>query len=403
MNSVTLFVGIDYSDSFVQLCAEDEGGKVHVNRVCRNDWRAVVKAVEGKGMVKRAAIEACSGAADLAEELITHAGWHMELGHPHYVAKLKGSPDKTDFSDAHLLADLTRVGYLPRTWLPPAYIRDLRQLVGYRQSLVDERRAMKLRVGALLREHRVKTPAKMSRWTRAWIAFARHTEQLSEHARWIISQTLDQIAELDKRIAQAEGRLRLATVGDAMIEKLLRQEGIGEVTAWVLRAFIGTFDRFKTGKQLSRYCGLSPKNASSGGRQADAGLIKSSNKILRATIIQAAHRLIRTSVRWSKLARSLESRGKPKCVIVAAVGNRWMRKMFHEMRVGLRPTPRDLPHGATGSQGASSKMTCAAAEDKALLGSNPSAAAAPNGRGGPASVGPSSCSAGGPKRKILNG
>ena len=77
---------------------------------------------------------------------------------------------------------------------------------------------------------------------------------------------------------------------------------------------------------------LSPRNASSGGREADGGLIKSSNKILRATAIQAAHRLIRTSARWGKLAESLRRRGKPACVIAAAVGNRWMRRMFHEMK-----------------------------------------------------------------------
>jgi transposase len=325
-------IGLDYSDGFVQLCAMDQQGNVLLNRPCGNDWRELVRAVAGKGVVKRVAIEACSGAADLAEELVTHAGWHVELAHPHYVAKLKGSPDKTDFSDGRLLADLTRVGYLPRTWLAPAPVRDLRQLVGYRQQLVDQRRAMKLRVGALLREHRAKPPVKMSRWTKAWVNFARCTGQLSEHARWIVNQTLDQVLDLDQRIAGAEGRLRAAAAGDRIVEKLLRQEGVGEVTAWVLRAFVGTFGRFTSGKQLSRYCGLSPRNASSGGREADGGLIKSSNKILRATAVQAAHRLIRTSERWGRLAESMRRRGKPACVIAAAVGNRWMRRMFHEMR-----------------------------------------------------------------------
>jgi len=332
MNNVPLLLGLDYSDGFVQVCAMDEQAKVLVNRACRNDWRELVKAVEGKGVIKRVAIEACSGAADLAEELVTHAGWHVELAHPHYVAKLKGSPDKTDFSDSRLLADLTRVGYLPRTWLPPAYVRELRQLVGYRQQLVDQRRADKLRVGALLREHRVKTPKGLSRWSRPWVIFARSTTQLAEQARWIVNQVLDQVIELDGRIAQAHERLRLATAGDTIVAKLMQQEGVGEVTAWVLRAFIGSFGRFKNGKQLSRYCGMSPKNASSGARQADGGLIKSSNKILRATIVQAAHRLIRTRPRWAALARSLCARGKPACVIAAAVGNRWMRKMFHEMK-----------------------------------------------------------------------
>jgi len=271
MSSVPLMIGLDYSDHVVQLCAMDQLGDVLLNRACGNDWRELVKAVAGKGVVKRVAIEACSGAADLAEELMTHAGWHVELGHPHYVAKLKGSPDKTDFSDGRLLADLTRVGYLPRTWLPPAPVRDLRQLVGYRQQLVDQRRALKLRVGALLREHRAKPPAdaKVSRWSKAWVTFARRTEQLSAHARWIVNQTLDQVLELDGRIAGAAGRLRGAVAGDRIVAKLLTQEGVGEVTAWVLRAFVGTFGRFNSGKQLSRYCGLSPRNASSGGREAE--------------------------------------------------------------------------------------------------------------------------------------
>jgi transposase len=310
----------------------DEQANVLVNRACRNDWRELVKAVDGKGIVRRVAIEACSGAADLAQELITQAGWHVELAHPHYVAKLKGSPDKSDFTDSRLLADLTRVGYLPRTWLPPLFVRELRQLVGYRQQLVDQRRANKLRVGALMREHRVKAPKELSRWSRGWVMFARSTPQLGEQGRWIVNQVMDQVLDLDRRIATAELRLRETTANDTMTQKLMTQPGVGEVTAWVIRAFIGTFDRFHSGKQLSRYCGLSPKNASSGERQSDAGLIKSSNKILRATLIQAAHRLIRTAGRWSALAGSMRSRGKPACVIVAAVGNRWMRGMFHEMR-----------------------------------------------------------------------
>ena len=72
------------------------------------------------------------------------------------------------------------------------------------------------------------------------------------------------------------------------MSQLIALRGIGLTTAWALRAEIGRFDRFKSGKQLSRYCGLSPRNASSGNRQADAGLIKAGNELLRAVIIEAA-------------------------------------------------------------------------------------------------------------------
>jgi len=77
---------------------------------------------------------------------------------------------------------------------------------------------------------------------------------------------------------------------------------------------------------------MSPCNASSGEKVADAGLIDGCNKMLRMTIVQAAHRLIRTSRRWGELAASLRARGKAPCVIVGVVGNRWLRKLHHAMK-----------------------------------------------------------------------
>ena len=97
-------------------------------------------------------------AADFAEELVQD-GWHVDLAHPGYVSRMKRNPDKTDFSDARMLADLTRVGYLPRVWLAPHAVRELRRLVRYRQQLVDEQRKLKQRIGAMLRDQRHRTGA----------------------------------------------------------------------------------------------------------------------------------------------------------------------------------------------------------------------------------------------------
>ena len=336
-DNLQLFVGVDYHQDSVQVCVLDGQARVRLNRSLGNDWRQIreaVRSAEPAGRVSRVAIEACCGAADLAQELADHAGWDVALGHPAYVRKLKGSPDKTDYSDARLLADLVRVSYLPAAWLPPRHVRQLRQLVNYRGRLVAQRRADKLQVGALLRGQRVKFPEGLarSRWSRAWVAFARSTDRLDEQARWVLERTLEEVAHLDKRVAEADARLREAAAGDEVVAKLMRQEGVGEVTAWVLRAFAGDFGRFKSGKQLARYCGLSPRNASSGARAADAGLSDGCNKLLRATVVQAAHRLARTCPRWTKLSDSLRARGKTACVAAAAVGNRWLRNLYHAMK-----------------------------------------------------------------------
>jgi len=336
MSNLPVFVGLDYHQDSVQVCVLDQRGRVLMNRPAANDCAELARLVNPLGRVQRVGIEACCGAADLGQELVERLGWNVSLGHPASVARMKASPDKSDYSDGRLLADLTRVGYLPHVWLPPAYIRELRQLVNHRQRLVDHRRAIKLQVGAVLREQRVTIGRdRGSRWSKAWAASVRDNEQLSTHARWIVNDLLDELVHYGGKIAAVEGRLREAVVDDPVVARLMRQPGIGEVTAWVLRACIGDFARFKTAKQLARYCGMSPRNASSGEREADAGLIDACNKTLRATVVQAAHRLVRTVERWQKLAASLKARGKPTCVIIGAVGNRWVRTLHHVMKQEL--------------------------------------------------------------------
>jgi len=339
MNTLPIFVGLDYHQDSIQVCVLNQKGDVLLNRSVTNDSRELVRVIEPLGAVQRVGIEACCGAADLGQELVENFGWNVSLGHPTYVARLKSSPDKTDFSDGRLLADLTRVGYLPQVWLPPASIRDLRQLVNHRQRVVRHITSLKLQVGAALREQRVKIGSdRGSRWSQVWRSSVRDNAQLSETSRWIVNDLLDEIDHHQKKLMSITIRLRQTTASDPIVKLLMDQPGIGEVTAWVFRAFVGRFDRFKTGKQLSRYCGMSPCNASSGHKVSDAGLIDGCNPVLRATIVQASHRLIRTQKRWREMSDRMKRRGKASCVVVAAVGNRWLRKLHHVMKTATTST-----------------------------------------------------------------
>ena len=333
MSKVTVHVGLDYHKDSIQVCVMDPSGKILADRPCPNRAEAVVATVAAHGQDVHAAVEACSGSANLADELATRHGWILNLAHPGYVARMKQTPDKTDWADARVIADLVRVGYLPKVWLAPEDVRQLRTLTRYRQQLVKSRTATKLRVTALLRENRVVEPA-ATRWDRAWMAWLATAEGLGSEGRWVVDRPLGEIRDLDTSIAEVEGRLAQVTAGDAAVAELLKRPGVGRVTAWTLRAEIGRFDRFATGKQMARYCGLSPRNASSGRRQADAGLIKAGNEQLRATIIEAAHRLIRHDRRRKELAATMRQAGKPACAIVAAIGNRWIRWLFHQIEGG---------------------------------------------------------------------
>jgi transposase len=325
-------VGLDYHQDSVQVCVLDQAGKRLLNRSVAIDAAEIERLATRYGQPRRIAIEACCGAANLAEELATVRGLPMELAHPGYVNRMKRSADKTDFSDAHLLADLTRINYLPKVWLAPESIRQLRRLVRHRAQLVARRKDIKLRIRALLRENRLRC-SHANAWTQAWQEWLLHEASLSSSDRWIMADHLEELRSLSTRIIAVEKQITTATHDDPVVKRLLDLPGVGLVTAVTLRACVGRFDRFDSGKQLARFCGLSPRNASSGARQADAGLIKAGAPELCQVLIELGHRLAWWMPgRWQELAAQLQRRGKPRNVIVAAVANRWVRWLHHELR-----------------------------------------------------------------------
>jgi transposase len=334
VESVPVFIGLDYHTKFVQICVVDAEGKVLRNCRRGNSVAELAGALSPEWEVRRAAMESCCGAADLAEELAAGVGWQVSLAHAGYVSRMKHNPDKSDYSDSRMLAELCRVGMIPPVWLPPAPIRDLRALVRRRADVVGRAKAVKCRILAEVRHQRIVEPEKAGgRWTKAWLAWlAGDGSGLSEQGRFVIETELQELAFLKQQLKAVEKRLRQATRDDDVVRRLMTIKGVGEVTAWTMRAMIGRFDRFATGKQLARFCAVTPRNASSGGRGGEAGLIKAGDPLLKSVLIEAAHRLKRHEPRWQALSERLIARGKPKSVVVAAIANRWVRKLFREMQ-----------------------------------------------------------------------
>ena len=328
MSKIMLCVGLDYHDKSIRVCVMDEDGNILANRPLPNSEGEVIDFVSQFGSYAMCAIEACCGAADFAHRLRGATGWDVRLAHPGYARRLKQSPDKSDHDDAQLLADLVRVRYLPEVWLAPTETRELRRLVRYRQQLKRNRAEIKLQIRALLREERIKPPA--NAWTKAWRSWLEKTNQLSEVVRWILTEQLARLAEIDARMKQVELQLEKHTAHDRNTQQLQQHSGIGFITAVTLAAEIGDFRRFASGKQLARFCGVTPCNASSGKREADAGLVRAGNRELRAVLIEAAHRLAQHDPKWRTLRDRLRKR-KPYNVALAAVANRWLRWLYHQM------------------------------------------------------------------------
>jgi transposase len=330
MGIVPVFVGLDYHDATIRVCILDADGNMLVNKNVPNDHGAVIDLVRlHGGLVRGVAIEACCGAADFASRLLDATEWTVKLAHPGAVNRLKQGPDKTDHGDAWHLADLLRVGYLPEVWLADEQTRQLRRLVRYRAGLAEQKKEVKLRIGAVLREERLVNDSGAKPWTKRWNEWLK-TVQAGEQSRWVLDQEITRLKQLETWIDDVDARMKEATKDDKVVAKLMEQVGVGIVTAVILRAVVGQFDRFHTGKQLSRYCGVTPCNSSSGKRQADAGLVETGHDILRPILIQLAKRLPRSDAHWKDIHSHLR-KTKGANVASAAIANRWLRRVYHEM------------------------------------------------------------------------
>jgi transposase len=326
--NVAHYVGLDYHKDFIQVCVLNDKGQILANKKMPNDLKKLDRYVRKFGDIEKAAIETCTGAACLTDQLRIQYGWDIRQAHAGYVKRMKQSPDKTDYSDSRILADLIRVDYLPEVWTPHEYIRNLRSLVRRRHQLVKQRTAEKLRIRALLRNNRL-TPTG-SAWSRCWINWLKTSDEISESIRFIFEDHLELIENFTERIHKVENKILDYTRNDLLIEMLLTVKGIGFVTAVVMRAEIADFGRFRSGKQLANFCGTTPHNVSSGERQATAGLISAGSPMLRCTLMEAAQRLVRYDQHWKELFHRLHvKKGKHKCVAIGAVANRWIRKLYH--------------------------------------------------------------------------
>lgn len=80
------------------------------------------------------------------------------LAHPLKVRAIASARIKTDTIDATTLAPLLRTDLLPTASIPPRAIRDQRELLRYRASLVRVRTQGQNKIAAILTKIGVRTP-----------------------------------------------------------------------------------------------------------------------------------------------------------------------------------------------------------------------------------------------------
>ncbi len=227
---------------------------------------------------------------------------------------------KTDRMDAERLAELGAHGLVRGSFIPPAVIRELREITRYRKSLVQTRVSQINRAGKVLEGANIKLASVVSdivgvsgrAMMRALIAGERDPAVLAGLAKgtlrsktdelipaltgrfmaghaFLLAQILDHIEYLERQIeAVSEEVARLCEPFREAVELLMTIPGVGTTTAQTIVAEIGLdMSRFTSAQHLASWAGLCPGNNESAGKRR-SGRTRKGNRWLRAALSEAA-------------------------------------------------------------------------------------------------------------------
>jgi transposase len=280
----------------------------------------------------------------------------LMLVNPEHVHALRGC--KTDVKDSGRLADLLRHGLLQPSFIPPAEIRDLRELTRYRDSLVRERSSIANRIQKVIESANIKLgqvatdalgasgramlgamakgetdPVKLAEMARGKLREKKPqliralNGRLTTAQRFVLGELLERLNELEAAQARVNKQI------DQQIEspehpKLARAKklldsipGVGPRVAEVIIAEIGVemSEVFPTDAQLASWAGICPGNKASGGKRL-SGRTRKGNTYLRSALVQAAWGLTKKkncylSAQYYRLVKRL---GKKKALVAVA-------------------------------------------------------------------------------------
>ena len=111
---------------------------------------------------------------------------------------------------------------------------------------------------------------------------------ISDTQRWLLSQQLDHIAELDQAIVRLDEKIaELLAPFAQLIEKLCEIPGVSQRIAEVILAEIGTnMKQFPDAKHLASWAAMCPGNRESAGKR-QSGRTRHGNPWLKAALVEA--------------------------------------------------------------------------------------------------------------------
>lgn len=282
-----LIAGFDLHGNNVVIGIINQDGRRLEHKKVPTELPAVIRVLEPhKTQLISMAVESTFNWYWLVDGL-REAGYPIDLANPAKIEQYNGIKHADDKHDAFFLAELQRLGILPKAYIYDVQLRPVRDLLRRRTKLVSHRTAQFISfkslytrtTGALMPLTTLKSmePEEGSK------LYTHPANQLMAHIQ------LEQIAALGKSIAQIEGNVLRCARELPLYEKLLTLPGVGKILGMTITMEVGDIRRFQTDGDFASYCRAVDSRRMSNGKQKGQNNQKCGNRYLSWAFVEAAH------------------------------------------------------------------------------------------------------------------
>ena len=315
-------VGLDIHRRFSTVTARNAEGKIAWRQRLKHEDRTLLrKQLDDWPRRIPVILESSFGWEWMCEEL-EQAGLEPLLASSRKVAAWRNARGmaKSNRTDADLLSELARQteGWW-RVWLPPREVRDRREWLRYRMSLVRTQTGLKNRIHAILHRHGILHDfsdlfGTGGRGMLARLATDQKDGRLRASGRATLKGYLQLLDHLRRQIAAVTRTTHRQLQATPEGRRLQGLPGVGAVLAHTILAEVGDFARFKSAKHLASYSLLAPRAFDSGDDDEEAPKGRHVGHIGRRTLkwawIEAAHGAVRRGGRFRKVFDRYTDGGK---------------------------------------------------------------------------------------------
>jgi transposase len=260
---------------------------------------------------------------------------------------------KTDRKDSAWITKLLLSGLLKGSFIPPKPIRDLRDLYRYKRKLLQQGSSERNRLQKVLEDANIKLssvvtdtfgvsgkliieaiingqndPRTLADFARGSLVRRRALlsqallGNISPHHRYMLAASMQVLRDNERTVAKIDKKIEECVSSFAEEMSLLQTiPGVGPQAAIAILGEIGTdMSVFPSSKHLASWCGISPGNNESAGKNR-SGRTTQGDKFLKAALVESAWHACRIggdSFLKRKFLSVAGRRGKKRAVIAVA-------------------------------------------------------------------------------------